>query len=186
MKKEKKIAIKNKIILMLLLVTKVKKGKVNQKMYTGFFADNSSTYAAINNTKYIWNKEPNMHLTTQRLLCLNLISNYGPEDNEENYKNIVAHELGHCLGLDDSYPEGEIMRTLITDEIGIVVIEKDVLRAYHIMDNGRRAELNYGDVTGNDIEMILQAQSMASHGKNNSYQSYKNYKLYKHLFQNLM
>lgn len=79
------------------------------------------------------------------------------------------------MGLDDGYPKNNISRSLVTDEIGVIGVEKG--RAFHIMDNKNRASFNMSRVFGNDIEMILQAQSMAVHGKKNSWQSYKNYKI---------
>lgn len=73
------------------------------------------------------------------------------------------------------YEVDGVSRSLVTNEIGR--IDSALKRALHIMDNFYRATQDYGAVVSNDIEMILEAQSMAAHGEKNSKQSYKKYKI---------
>jgi len=87
-----------------------------------------------------------------------------PVDNMSSYKTAVAHELGHNLGLADSYEfysdesDNWVSRNIKNSETG-----------YY--ENGEYKSLMYGSdgvcrATSNDIEMILQAQSESIYGGN--------------------
>lgn len=62
--------------------------------------------------------------------------------NEEGFKGLVAHEIGHSLGLWDAYPDANKFSSLLipNDEIPTMTI---------MWHNGK--------ATSNDIEMVLQA-----------------------------
>ena len=111
-----------------------------------------------------------MVIPTQQLLEKNNSSKYSPEISLYHYENVVAHEIGHAMGLNDAYTVNGIVRSLVTDEIGHVVTKDK--EAYHVMNNGNR---DYSQVYPNDVEMIIQAQKDALANKNSSFQSYKTY-----------
>lgn len=92
------------------------------------------------------------------------------------YKVGIAHEFGHCLGLDDAYDfrdessKETVLRSYETDETGFFTGATNQWYR-NIMF------ITYTDtrVVGNDIEMAVQAQADAYHKTNHSWQSYLDY-----------
>lgn len=82
------------------------------------------------NGEYLWSGTSQIKIATQETLFLNH-NTYGPEASESDYKQVVGHEIGHILGLNDGYKEGGVNRSLVTNEIGTII---DGV-AYHVMDN---------------------------------------------------
>lgn len=143
-----------------------------------FFADDANGHnVETKESCYYWSSDIHIHIPTQDLLYYNFLKNKktgrGPESSEKNYMNSVAHEIGHCLGLADGYEKNGVKRSLLTNEIGVTGVVSN--SALHIMDNSRRAEKNYGDVFDNDIEMIINAQSMGMKLQSYSVAAYKTY-----------
>ena len=83
---------------------------------------------------------------------------------ETEFSNTVAHEFGHMLGLYDAYGEGSRQEADINSEIP----KNDIMRSH------------WGSptITGNDIEMVILAQST------NKYQYYKSYSTGFWIFKN--
>lgn len=88
----------------------------------------------------------------------------------EDFKDTVAHEFGHVLGLNDAYNldnNGKIIKRIV----------KNSETGYYT--NGQFNNVMYSSdnvhAVANDIEMILQGQGMAINEKKYSFQSYASY-----------
>ena len=122
-----------------------------------------------------------MYMPTQSLLLQNHDKEQVPAVSPEYYSATAAHEFGHTLGLADSYSQytyykskGAIKRkkintSLMLKEIGKVRNNE----VYHIMNNKDEDV----EVTSNDLEMAIEAQSKEMYGSTFSFQAYKDYTL---------
>jgi len=95
-----------------------------------------------------------MKLATQQQLATNKNKSYHPETGMDKYRNVVSHEYGHNLGLDDTYAyDSKTPRVVRNSETGYYVKKK----YRNIMYGTRTAH-----AVGNDIEMALQAQAIST------------------------